>query len=135
MTEQAVFPNHNPTGQPFGTRLSALEVITRHAPRPWKETGNSPRGRYSMQCPLPGHTDSRDRDDGGSFSVDAKEEVWHCFGCAQGGNAHQLQQILSGGIDLPPVARQPHTKKSKAKSDQQDQITGVTLAELAASGP
>ena len=58
MTEQAIFPNHTPNGQHFGARhLSVVDIVAQYAPRELRETPNSSRSRYSMQCPLPGHND------------------------------------------------------------------------------
>ena len=137
MFEQAVFPNNTTTVPRFGgNQLSVLDVISRHAPRNWKVNPGSDRGRYSMQCPLPDHADRQRPGYSGSFSVDADEIVYFCFGCGGKGNGYQLQKILSGdgSVAAPRQNSLParnSTKTKKPKTQPREKLQGVTADQLA----
>jgi DNA primase catalytic core len=59
------------------------------------------RGKqYFCRCPLANHTDEE-----ASCSVDPVKQVWHCFGCGEGGDIYTLIMALAG-IDF----RQAHER-------------------------
>ena len=96
-----------------------------------------------MQCPLPTHDDRLRQDNSGSFSVNAEESLFLCFGCGAKGNAHQLHQILSGSLDfmlenasqgereVAPEFTPPKTPQPAAAKPTRPRLQGVTLAQLA----
>lgn len=134
MASQVVHHHSIPNRQSYGSQqLSVLDVVSRLAPRQWKELQNS-RGRYSMACPLPNHDDRQHQDYSGSFSVDEAGQLWKCFGCGAGGNAVQLERILSGQTDAdlnvqaPPRPQPRPPRKEKA---EREQFQGVTIDQVA----
>jgi hypothetical protein len=111
------------------TRL-ILDIIAGHAPRIIRNNP-SPRWRYQMACPFPEHNDSTT--DGGSFYVDATQQLYRCFGCDAGGNAFQLEQSLGGFRESPPVSLRPQkvTNDTLPQSKKRPPLQGVTIAQLA----
>ena len=124
-----------PPRQYGGAQLRVLDLISRFAPREWKESHGSARGRWSMACPLPDDNDRQHGDGSGSFSLDASGQLWKCFGCGAGGNAFQLQAILGGGADVglraqsPPRWKQP--QKTRPDAAERPTFQGVTIEQLA----
>lgn len=57
-------------------------------------------GRLVGACPLCGGEKDSTR-----FSVSVRPNLWHCFGCGQGGAAIELEQALRGGSALDAARR------------------------------
>lgn len=111
-------------------RLRITELVQQYAPRPFRISRNSQRSYYSMACPLPGHEGDRQHPDGsGSFSVDAGDQLFKCFGCGGQGNAYKLQQILSG--DEPHQVHRPVQAPKEKKALPAPTFQGVTIDQLA----
>ena len=73
--------------------LQILDLIGRYAPRQYRTTGN-PRSRFTLKCPFCEHESSTGVD--AYFTVDAAQQLFHCFVCGEKGNAYQLLQRLNG---------------------------------------
>lgn len=74
-------------------RVSILDFLHHAAPLGELAKGLERRGRHDVWCccPLPHHTESTP-----SFHVDEARDVWHCFGCGQGGDLFELARHLWG---------------------------------------
>jgi len=117
---------------PAATAINILDIISQYAPRNFKTNPSSVRGRYSMACPLPGHTtDTQHQDYSGSFSVDAPAQMFKCFGCGGQGNAWQLQRTLGYGAPVAFGDGPTQASSNPKATGVPPTHTGVTLAELA----
>lgn len=67
-------------------RVTVIDLIHSEV---WREYER--RGAHDVwcNCPIPGHEETTP-----SFHIDERQQVWHCFGCGQGGDVFELARHL-----------------------------------------
>jgi len=121
----------------YASSFKITDLIQQFVPRRVRKTSNK-RSAFTMRCPgqdtsVSGLCTVFDKAESDSFTVDAADQLWHCFACDGQGNAWQLFKILAPPeiIHAEELSRR-HSKKvtSGAASERKSEVVSVSSNNL-----